>query len=44
MDYQEQIRQYRPSGKWHGVKIHTLDIYTTLGVEKYLVLSAQKIS
>ena len=31
------------SGKWHGVKIHTLDIYTTLGVEKYLVLSAQKL-
>ena len=24
------------SGKWHGVKIHTLDIYTTLG-GKYLV-------
>ena len=23
------------SGKWHGIKIHTLDIYTTLGVEKY---------
>lgn len=31
------------SGKWHGVKIHTLDIYTTLGVEKYLALSAQKL-
>lgn len=31
------------SGKWHGVKIHTLDIFTTLGVEKYLVLSAQKL-
>lgn len=31
------------SGKWHGVKIHTLDIFTTLGVEKYLAISAQKL-
>ena len=31
------------SGKWHGVKIHTLDIFTTLGVEKYLAVSAQKL-
>ena len=31
------------SGKWHGVHIHTLDIYTTLGVEKYLAISAQKL-
>jgi DegV family protein with EDD domain len=31
------------SGKWRGVKIHTLDIFTTLGVEKYLVLAAQKL-
>lgn len=31
------------SGKWHGVKIHTLDIYTTLGVEKYLVLAAANL-
>ena len=31
------------SGKWHGVKIHTLDIFTTLGVEKYLVLAAASL-
>lgn len=32
------------SAKWHGIKIHTLDIYTTLAVERYLAISAAKLN
>ncbi|MDY2958021.1 DegV family protein [Floccifex sp.] len=31
------------SAKWHNIKVHTLDIYTTLAVENYLALSASKL-
>lgn len=31
------------SGKWHGVKVHTLDICTTLGVQRYLALAANNL-
>ena len=32
------------SAKWHEIKVHTLDIYTTLSVEKYLAISAAKLN
>ena len=32
------------SAKWHGIKIHTLDIYTTLTLEGYLAISAAKLA
>lgn len=32
------------SAKWHGIKMHTLDIYTTLAVERYLAISAAKLA
>ncbi|MGN1277578.1 MAG: DegV family protein [Floccifex sp.] len=28
------------SAKWHGIKVHTLDIYTTLAVQRYLAIRA----
>lgn len=32
------------SAKWHEIKLHTLDIYTTLAVERYLAISAAKLN
>lgn len=32
------------SAKWHDIKIHTLDIFSTLAVEKYLAISAAKLN
>lgn len=28
------------SAKWHGIKVHTIDIYTTLAVQRYLAIRA----
>ncbi|WP_296242571.1 DegV family protein [uncultured Faecalicoccus sp.] len=32
------------SAKWHEINLHTLDIYTTLAVERYLAISAAKLN
>lgn len=32
------------SAKWHNINVHTTDIFTTLGVQKYLAISASKLN
>lgn len=31
------------SAKWHGIKVYTLDIFTTVSLQKYLAISASKL-
>ncbi|MGM9946614.1 DegV family protein [Floccifex sp.] len=31
------------SAKWHGIQVHTLDIYTTLAVQRYLAIRASEL-
>ncbi|WP_297236962.1 DegV family protein [uncultured Faecalicoccus sp.] len=32
------------SAKWHDIQLHTLDIFTTLAIERYLAISAAKLN